>query len=67
MAFMHPETCEPLRIWTRVEPRARQVEFDGVLRATVHDSMWMLARQWQLGESRARTPARQCSPSWPAA
>jgi hypothetical protein len=45
-----PETCEPLRVWDRLEPRARQVEFDRVLRARVHDPLWMLTRQWQFGE-----------------
>lgn len=50
MAFIDYETCEPLRIWDRLEPRARRVDFDHALAATVHDPMWMLARQWQLGE-----------------
>jgi hypothetical protein len=53
MPFVDYETCEPLRIWNRLEPRSRQVDFDGALAATVHDPLWMLARQWQLGEFKA--------------
>lgn len=50
MPFFDYETCEPLRVWGRLEPRSRQVEFAGVLSARVHDPLWMLTRQWQLGE-----------------
>lgn len=50
MPFFDYEACEPLRIWSRLEPRARQVEFDEALQARVHDPQWLLARQWQLGE-----------------
>ena len=50
MPFIDYATCEPLRVWNRLEPRTRKVEFDAALTASVHDPMWMLARQWQLGE-----------------
>ena len=50
MAEIDPISCEPLRVWSRLEPRARQVGFDRVLQARVHDPLWMLARQWQFGE-----------------
>ena len=50
MPFIDTATCEPMRIWSRLEPRARQVEFDGVLPARIHDPLWLLARQWQMGE-----------------
>src|SRR6266545_576336 len=46
-------SCEPLRAWNRLEPRPRQVELDRVLQARVHDALWMLTRQWQLGEFHA--------------
>ncbi|MFB6837221.1 hypothetical protein [Streptomyces sp. NPDC056361] len=36
--------------WTRLEPRARLDALDGGLQAQVHDPLWLLARQWQLGE-----------------
>lgn len=36
--------------WTRLEPYARSERLEGGLRAAVHDPLWLLARQWQLGE-----------------
>lgn len=36
--------------WNRVEGRPRTVAFDQALRAEVRDGLWMLARQWQMGE-----------------
>src|SRR2546430_4660090 len=50
MPFFDHVTCEPLRIWDRLEPRARRVEFDEALQARVHDPLWLLGRQWQMGE-----------------
>lgn len=49
MAFISA-TCEPLRIWSRLEPRARQVDFAGALAARIADPMFLLGRQWQFGE-----------------
>ncbi|MCA1577968.1 MAG: hypothetical protein LC794_11485 [Acidobacteria bacterium] len=42
--------CESLRVWSRLETRARRVDFETALQARVHDPLWMLARQWQFGE-----------------
>jgi hypothetical protein len=42
--------CEPLRVWNRLEPRARKPDFAETLRAEIHDPLWLLARQWQFGE-----------------
>lgn len=39
-------------VWNRIEPRPRSVDFSRALRAEVRDALWMLARQWQLGEFR---------------
>ena len=39
-----------LTYWNRLEGRPRQDNLDRVLRAEVRDAMWMLARQWQVGE-----------------
>lgn len=39
-----------ITIWNRLEGRPRTVEFGRALRAEVHDALWMLTRQWQLGE-----------------
>lgn len=36
--------------WTRLEPRCRDETLSEGLPATLHDPLWMLARQWQLGE-----------------
>ena len=43
-------TCEPFRSWNRLESRPRKSEFDDVLKASIHDPLWMLTRQWQFGE-----------------
>jgi hypothetical protein len=36
--------------WTRLEPRPRDVSLSRSLQAQVRDPLWMLARQWQVGE-----------------
>jgi hypothetical protein len=37
-------------LWNRLEGRARKEAFDRSLRAEIRDPLWMLTRQWQLGE-----------------
>jgi hypothetical protein len=37
-------------VWNRLEGRPRTEQFDRALRAEVRDALWMLTRQWQLGE-----------------
>jgi hypothetical protein len=37
-------------LWNRVEGRPRTTDFARALRAEVRDPLWMLTRQWQLGE-----------------
>lgn len=37
--------------WTRLEPYSRSENLEG-LRAAIHDPLWLLTRQWQLGEFR---------------
>ncbi|MFI6743493.1 hypothetical protein ACIBI9_62390 [Nonomuraea sp. NPDC050451] len=37
-------------IWNRVEGRPRSPDFDRALRAEIRDALWMLTRQWQMGE-----------------
>ncbi|WP_318570644.1 lamin tail domain-containing protein [Salinigranum marinum] len=47
--------------WTRLEPRTRDRELSEALRAPVRDPLWLLGRQWQLGEfagEDAGTPVR---------
>lgn len=48
--FIDRATCEPLRIFGRLEPRARRTDFGPALAASVADAAWFLARQWQMGE-----------------
>ncbi|MGW1992767.1 hypothetical protein [Embleya sp. NPDC001921] len=39
-------------LWNRVEGRPRTTDFDRALRAEARDPLWMLTRQWQMGEFR---------------
>ncbi len=41
-----------ITMWNRLEGRPRADKFDRALRAEVRDPLWMLTRQWQLGEFR---------------
>lgn len=36
--------------WTRLEPRTRNAEMNTSVQARIYDPLWMLARQWQVGE-----------------
>ena len=36
--------------WVRLEPRSRDAEMKTTLQARIYDPLWLLARQWQLGE-----------------
>ena len=36
--------------WNRLEGRPRATRFDEAMRAEVRDALWMLTRQWQMGE-----------------
>lgn len=37
-------------MWNRLEGRPRTHHFDKALKAEVRDALWMLTRQWQMGE-----------------
>src|SRR5882757_9103596 len=39
-------------VWNRLEGRPRTTDFDRALRVEVRDPLWLLTRQWQLGEFR---------------
>jgi hypothetical protein len=41
-----------ITLWNRLEGRPRADKFDRALAAEVRDPLWMLTRQWQLGEFR---------------
>ncbi len=39
-----------ITLWNRLEGRPRTHNFDRALKAEIRDPLWMLTRQWQLGE-----------------
>lgn len=39
-------------LWNRLEARPRANDFDRALKAEVRDPLWMLTKQWQMGEFR---------------
>src|SRR6266481_9806137 len=41
-----------ITVFNRLEGRPRTVAFDRALRAEVRDALWMLTKQWQMGEFR---------------
>jgi len=45
-----PEQLIAATYWNRVEPRPRSLEIADVLAARIRDPLWMLTRQWQVGE-----------------
>src|SRR5215207_1114728 len=36
--------------WMRLQPLSRNAEMKSSLQARIYDPLWLLARQWQLGE-----------------
>lgn len=42
-----------IMMWNRLECRPRDNNFERALRAEVRDPLWMLTKQWQMGEFRA--------------
>lgn len=53
LAQVLAERAQPtVTLWNRLEGRPRAERFDRALRAEVRDALWMLTRQWQLGEFR---------------
>lgn len=43
-------TVPTVTMWNRVEGRPRKNDFNRALRAEIRDPLWMLTKQWQLGE-----------------
>ncbi len=37
-------------MWNRLEGRPRTIDFDKAMKAEVRDALWMLTKQWQMGE-----------------
>jgi hypothetical protein len=42
-----------LLIWEKIQPQPASTDLDEALRGEIHDPLWLLARQWQLGEFKA--------------
>lgn len=53
--------------WTRLEPRCRDAEMKNSLQARVYDPLWLLARQWQLGEFQGEDNGSPVLAHWRAA
>lgn len=50
---LSPEFNKRFDTWQRIEPRCRQNNFARGIQARTADPLWMLARQWQMGEFQA--------------
>ena len=50
--------------WMRLEPRCRDAQMTTSLQARVYDPLWLLARQWQLGEFQAEDNGSPIIASW---
>ena len=49
-AALEARLLPTVTVWNRLEGRPRTQSFDRALRAEVRDALWMLTRQWQIGE-----------------
>lgn len=50
--------------WMRLEPRSRNAEMNTALEARIYDPLWLLARQWQLGEFQGEDNGSPISARW---
>jgi hypothetical protein len=53
VAALEQRRFPTVTVWNRLEGRPRSADFSRSLRAEVRDPLWMLSRQWQLGEFEA--------------
>lgn len=44
------EYLPTVTLWNRLEGRPRTVNFDRALKAEIADALWMISKQWQMGE-----------------
>src|SRR5260370_38737318 len=49
-AALVSRTIPTIITWNRLEGRPRTLNFNRALKAEVRDALWMLTKQWQLGE-----------------
>jgi hypothetical protein len=47
---LHERLFPTVTTWNRLEGRPRTINFDRALRAEVRDALWLLSKQWQMGE-----------------
>jgi hypothetical protein len=52
IAALESRLFPSITVWNRLEGRPRTRSFDRALRAEVRDPLWMLTKQWQMGEFR---------------
>ena len=50
MAVVAQKVVPSVTTWTRIEPKPRDGTLSRGLQAQVRDPLWMLSRQWQIGE-----------------
>ena len=50
--------------WMRLEPQSRNAEMSTSLQARIYDPLWLLARQWQLGEFQGEDNGSPVMASW---
>ena len=48
--FAGKKIIPSITLWNRLESRPRTHDFDRALRAEIRDPLWMLCKQWQMGE-----------------
>src|SRR5437870_12194216 len=51
-ASLRKREIPTITTWNRLEARPRSQSFERALRAEVRDALWMLTKQWQMGEFR---------------
>lgn len=50
-SFQFSKVYRPtITTWNRLEGRIRAEDFDRAMKAEVRDALWMISRQWQMGE-----------------
>jgi hypothetical protein len=50
--------------WMRLEPRSRRADMNAGLQALIYDPLWLLARQWQVGEFQGEDNGSPASARW---
>jgi hypothetical protein len=52
LAALRARELPTVTVWNRLEGRPRTQSFERALRAEIRDPLWMLTKQWQMGEFR---------------